>query len=512
MPSFREAALSTLHQGHGCRIDAALQYIVQERVEFSDAKLVLRLFESAQDSALRLAALIWLSKHKLYNHELSDMTGFAPDTLATIPDRPPKVTLFPVVEPSGRASIAKAIVYILPSVKLKAIALTGQGSSECDHLSNLSGKSCLIGFDTAIEGSSWQLAAMAALLDKGEDPRANIAFSGIVQPNGQITRAEGLPEKAACCKAQGLRLIYRVANCSTLSKWLNGEIIPLPLVQYCGSPNELKRWQNLIETKVQEIYEWFSYADLEDWYGIPSDDLAIYSTEGLRFEQAYWQNYLQTKVRGHFDNLEDKLSPKRALWFYAGQIGSLQFGIGAIFGFKRAIEILQLDFSNSTYKPVFTLHGQNNARELKNVSCSMEECQKVTGKLEVNSPESRELALILYLGSHVLEGDVTEYCKEHLKLDNFLIIQAKHKQGVLDVNANWLPWAQEINSILNHARRGHSWRRIHLFQTAPTALCMALGIAIGHFLPIDIYHYQYNAEHPKYRKVYSLDTILESRT
>jgi len=51
----------------------------------------------------------------------------------------------------------------------------------------------------------------------------------------------------------------------------------------------------------------------------------------------------------------------------------------------------------------------------------------------------------------------------------------------METSQNWLPYLQEINSALNTARQEYHWERIHLFQTAPTALCMALGIAVGHF-------------------------------
>jgi hypothetical protein len=36
--------------------------------------------------------------------------------------------------------------------------------------------------------------------------------------------------------------------------------------------------------------------------------------------------------------------PKKVLWFYSGQISTLQIGIGALFGFKRAVSILQWNF------------------------------------------------------------------------------------------------------------------------------------------------------------------------
>jgi len=263
-----------------------------------------------------------------------------------------------------------------------------------------------------------------------------------------------------------------------------------------------------MEQKVQEKFSWFSYELLEDFYGITNSDLAIFGNGILPFEANAWQKLLQEQVKDRFKLLEDKVMPKKVLWFYAGQISTLQLGIGALFGFKRAVSILQMEFSNTTYHEVFTLYGKENARQLKNVSVKKEDYQYIQSELLINEPHKNELGFIIYLGSHNPIGEAKAYCKKQLQINNFLIIQARENQGVMETSQNWLPYVQEINSALNTARQEYHWERIHLFQTAPTALCIALGIAVGHFLPVDVYHYQFNAEEPKYRCMFSLDKML----
>lgn len=120
--------------------------------------------------------------------------------------------------------------------------------------------------------------------------------------------------------------------------------------------------------------------------------------------------------------------PKKVLWFYAGQISTLQLGIGALFGFKRAVSILQMEFSNTTYHEVFTLYGKENARQLKNVSVK-EDYQYIQSELLINEPHKNELGFIIYLGSHNPIGEAKAYCKKQLQINNFLIIQARKSGG-----------------------------------------------------------------------------------
>ncbi|MEF3693877.1 MAG: SAVED domain-containing protein [Candidatus Cloacimonadota bacterium] len=469
---------------------------------------MLKLFECSQNSNLRLASLIWLTKHELYLDELCELTGFSPEALAEVPATHPKTVFFPVVMSSGQASIAKAYVYILPSNYSRAIALTGHNIASCNHLSHLSSKNCVIAFDQSIEGNSWQLAALAALIDNGRYPITGLAFSGIVHADGRITSASDLQVKASCCKAEGLSFISRIETVSALSNWLNSDTIPLPVAQLQGNKRDLELVQDKLESKVKERYPWFSFNALEDMYSSPREDLAIYGEGNLEFDPRSWQQLLASKARKLFDALEYKVRPRKPHWYYTGQISALQLGIGAVFGFKRAISILQLDFSNSDYTEVFTLYGKNNARELKNVSIRADECKQVEGQLQISNPNNRELGMILFLGSHNPIGEAKEFCISDLNVNNFLIIKARANQGVLQTDENWLLLVQEINALLNMAREEHSWRRIHLFVTAPTALCMALGIAIGHFLPVELYHYQYDAPGLKYKAMYAMDKAL----
>ena len=504
MPKFNETADKYLKSGSAEAELIILQYIQQDRVSEDDEEWVYNLLEKANNPYIKLNALLWLSAKRKYLTQLSKLWGISENELKSLSQQQPKIGLFPAVDSRKNAFLAKVFVYKLKSEEPIALAILGDKIENFSYLAQLGKQNCLIGFNKNIQGNSWQLAVLATLLVKDEKIISKIAYSGIVLPSGEIITAEEIEYKKRCCQ----NLVHRIKKIEQLDAWLNTETIPLPVIQYQGEENELKRWQKAMEQKVQEKFSWFSYELLEDFYGITNSDLAIFGNGILPFEANAWQKLLKEQVKDKFKLLEDKVMPKKVLWFYAGQISTLQLGIGALFGFKRAVSILQMEFSNTTYHEVFILYGKENARQLKNVSVKKEDYQYIQSELLINEPHKNELGFIIYLGSHNPIGEAKAYCQKQLQINNFLIIQARENQGVMETSQNWLPYLQEINSALNTARQEYHWERIHLFQTAPTALCMALGIAVGHFLPVDVYHYQFNAEEPKYRCVFSLDKML----
>lgn len=505
MPKFGATADKYLKNNSSDAENIILQYIQQDRVPEEDELWVYNLLEKAKNPYIKLNSLLWLSAKEKYLEQVSKLLEISEPEINSLSQQQPKIGLFPVVNSQKNAFLAKAFIYKLEGSEPKAIAILGDKFENFGYLAKLGKQNCIIGFDENITGNSWQLAVLATLLAKEENLIAKIAFSGIVLYNGEITEAEEIEAKKRCRS----HLVYRVKNCDQLDAWLNTKTIPVPVIQYQGEENEFKRWQKALEQKVQENFSWFSYELLEDFYGITTNDLAIFGNGTLPFDANAWQKLLKEQVKDKFNFLEDKVMPNKVLWFYTGQISTLQLGIGALFGFKRAVSILQMEFSHTTYREVFTLYGKDNARQLKNVSFKKEDFQYIQSELIINDNQKNELGFIIYLGSHNPIGEAKAFCQNNLQVNNFLIIKAKQNQGVMETSQNWLPFVQEINSALNAAREEYHWQRIHLFQTAPIALCMALGIAFGHFMPIDVYHYQFNASEPKYLCMFSLDKIFE---
>ena len=89
-----------------------------------------------------------------------------------------------------------------------------------------------------------------------------------------------------------------------------------------------------------------------------------------------------------------------------------------------------------------------------------------------------------------------------------LFVQLKKGQGQITFESDWLRIVQETNSLLNHLKQLYHWNRTHIFQTSPNAICMALGIALGHFVPATVYHYQPQSSTTSYQGMYELEKSL----
>lgn len=507
MPEFSVLATNSLKAGSIESSSAARQFLLQDDLGIEEQDCVFELVEKAWHPALQLLALLWLIKKQCMNQELSDLLGFDKAVLQDIQHISPLEAFFPAVGDGQSASLKRVIIYPLPSEKLKAVCLRGASIHSFDHLASLTGMSGIIALDEPTNGNSWQMASIAAMTNKMKFC-SKYAFSGIVSANGEIRMAQALQRKKAICEEKDLRLIYRVKHVSHLESWLNQDLVPLPLLNYFGSESEQMRCMDSMERCIQESKAWFSFAALEDFYGIKPQDMILGDVELLSFEPKLWQDFLCETAKKRIENLRNNLGSRGIVWFLAGQISSLQFGIGSIIGFKQGVSILQLDFSSSKYKQVITLYGKKNARELKNVSRRIDGCKKIKVSIEINDSDSMNLSMILYLGSHNPIGEAKAYSRMHLGVDNFVIIEARDMQGVMNLEEDWLEWVQEINSAFNELRGKYHWQKIHLFQTAPTALCMALGIAFGHFLPIEIYHYQFGAKDIRYKGMYAMERCI----
>ncbi|MFA7224603.1 MAG: hypothetical protein WC094_07555, partial [Candidatus Cloacimonas sp.] len=279
MPRFRDRVDNYLKNSSSEAENIILQYIQQDRVPQEDEQWVYTLLEKAKNPNMKLNSLMWLSAKGKYLEQVSKLLETSETEINSLSQQQPKIGIFPVVDNSGNALLARAFIYQLESSEPKAIAILGDKFENYSYLAKLGKQNCIIGFDKNITGNSWQLAVLATLLSKKDTLFANLAFSGIVLPNGEIIKADEIEAKKRCCP----HLVYRVKNCDQLDAWLNIETIPIPIIQYQGEENELIRWQKALEQKVQENFSWFSYELLEDFYGITTNNLAIFGNGILPF-------------------------------------------------------------------------------------------------------------------------------------------------------------------------------------------------------------------------------------
>lgn len=484
-----------------------LEWLVHHRLEPDELDLALALMMRSASKRFRLLAFLALRASGHDCPAFREAFGLGLDQYRLLMSAPVRKACFPIANPLGGFDLAESVCVLLPGALSPTICLSPDGVGGAKVLSALVGSGFLIGFTRDFSGESWMLSAAAALLGNGEAILDRLAFSGRIDPQGCILPCGELSPKAACAKKHGKRLLTsELADLQALSWWLQTDRIPVPVVQVTGDENVTLRWLQDMEAAVRADHPCFTLQLLERFYGLDPCDLAIYGGTELEFDPKVWHSTL--KLAGEvFARIDKALAPAKSVVWYAGKISSLQFGIGAVFGFKRPVCICQLDFQAQVYRPVIRLDGDVNPRILKNVGIPLDKFGNIEYKYEPNDA-CRELALVLYLGSHNPLEAVRSYLKEKEISASLLFVSLRESQGDVNILADWLPLVREINALVNHLKSSCHWDRIHLFQTAPTAACLALGIAFGHFMPVSVYHFQSEAEVKKtYKEMYRLDDL-----
>ncbi len=192
-----------------------------------------------------------------------------------------------------------------------------------------------------------------------------------------------------------------------------------------------------------------------------------------------WLEFIQN-VGFDFNRL-DRIFPGRAVYHIGIKGPSVAaLGIGAGFGTKRSMVAYQ--FMGGGYHPVSDL--SENVRELK-ARKSLDELRDV--EFELKDGDDR-LLIELWFASH--EPDA----HNRPEFADFTILKVKGSAGgnLLSLDAGGQDWkyiANEIFNIVEHHIKARNYREIHLVISMPGMLAFLLGMAIGHFEPIQVHNY-----------------------
>ncbi len=495
-----------LHGGDPEAEGMVLSLLNQQMVDDNEHHILVTLMTDARSNRIKLYTLLLVLHNCIMDAEILDYLSIDRNAFRHLCRTPGRIGSFLIVNEAGDGRIAEVFLAEFPSREPRCVCLDAQHIKEGMILSELTGKSFVIGFSEDFGGDSWMLSGMAALSVTHQNRIRKLAFTGGINPIGRIRNGDSIEDKIRICRGAGKRLIYDLAETAELEYWLQAEQIPVPIIQMVGEIGKRDLWLGKMESLIKKRFPYFSIDRLEHFFGLDRDLLCFHQTQAMKFDPGEWQTYLTQTVKDRFDRIEGSLHPVKPLFWYAGMISSLQFGVGVLFGFKRPIAVCHLDFTLQQYHEVIRLYGETDARSLKNVSIKPEEFRYIEyQKMELDRG-SEEVALIIYLGSHNPISDVQHYCTSRLGLRACLIVRAQRSQGQIGVDDDWLRIVQEINSLLNLMKQEYHWTRIHLFQTAPTAICLALGMAIGHFVPVRVYHYQVSKDE-YYRAMFDLDVL-----
>lgn len=478
------------------------------RLTFTGDQMLLEISDLAQNARhadVRLLSFLVLRKSIDAAEKISHIFKLELDICDQLVSNETRVVRFPAIGAGGGSCIAEALVIkFAGSPEHEPLCLDRKHFHDAKKIARALGCCFFVAFNQDFEGNSWMCAVAAALLSKDQTSLDRYLFSGILSDNGKIQAPANLEDKKICAESLQKRLISSsVSSVQELEFWLNANEIPVPFIQFSGKKEHLDLWYDKMEAAIKKDFPFYSLHALEEWFGLKIENLTLYQEGSIRFDQDSWREILKTAY-DKFDQIEFALHPKKAILWYAGKVSSLQFGLGVCYGFKRPVCICQYDSNSQEYEMMLRLYGKQHPRILKNVSIKPQETKYLNYELNI-TPGSDDLKLIIYLGSHNLKQDVREY--EVGSVCDELVIHLKEDQGFISFEQDWVLISQEINSLLNHIKNQHSWKRVHVFQSAPTAICFALGIALGHFLPYYIYHYQPEDGFGSYKMVYRLDIV-----
>lgn len=473
----------------------------------ADIPFVIRLINEAPHAGVRCFAWLYLRLLTSRGLDAMDVLNLEPEHLKEALSTDYRQARFPLAGNNGAATVAELFVFPFQSAVPTAIALYDPALQSAQVLAELCGQSFVIVFTEDFCGESWMCAALAALIVTDPLRLGKIAFTGEVLPSGKIISGRNLISKRGAAAEFGLSLISSIKSKAELDFWLNGPELPLPVIQCNGEPAKARLWLKKMETAIVRTFPFFSLQILWELGSINTEDLMIFREGELPFDPDAWQEFLETQVCGRFDSLEKRFTGYHPVFWYAGMISSLQFGIGVIFGFKRPICICHWEPSSQSYIPVIQLRGEADARYLKNVQVPQSEYHHIDWELMDVKDEQDYLTLIIYLGSHNPIKAAQRHARQEYSAQGSLVIRLKESQGHISIEDNWLEIAREINSLINQLKGKYYWSKMLVYQTAPAAICMALGIAFGHFFGALIHHYQPGKD-SDYLAVYDLKDLF----
>lgn len=483
-----------------------LSHLNSNRISDEEWPLIPELLAKSPSEKLRCYAWLSLRANVKPSEELCSVLGLEMEQLMTLFACEIRRAFFPVVNSAGGSRLAELLIFTFDNPEPRAIAFGAWYSEKSGLLATLTGKSFLVVFSEDFEGDSWMCAAAAALIRRSNDLLSKLCFSGEVTAAGQINAAGLVEAKKLCCLNNAKRLVTAVDSLPALEFWLSAEALPIPVIQCNGSNEKRSAWLAKLELAIKKEYPWFSLNALWELTGLASDRLFIGEENELPFDPKYWQGFLGRV--NNFDLIDQAVSPRKVVFWYASMISSLQFGIGARFGFKRPVCICHWDSGGQEYIPVIKLYGGVNARVLKKVYLDPLELTQISYEAYIPRRDVKDLALVLYFGSHNPRQEAISHMREISDDLGILFVQLKKGQGQITFESDWLRIVQETNSLLNHLKQLYHWNRTHIFQTSPNAICMALGIALGHFVPATVYHYQPQSSTTSYQGMYELEKSL----
>ena len=402
-----------------------------------------------------------------------------------------KEVYFPIynVDNEDESILAKALVVPLSS---KTFSLnTFVKSESLDTIKIATNQNFFVMFDNQFSGESYKLAVVTGIIAKNKDILENVAFTGNITSDGLIIPVKYLDKKKKIAQKEGKTLITPedIETIDELHFWLNPEHMPVIFI-HSNKPDLASQSLKQIEDAIKkdERFKHFKIENLKKFYQLQDEDMYLI-TPSVDFSSKEELVNILSMFKEKIKNLLSlkgiiKDQHKVILNISAG-ISTLALYFGVVLGNRQATIIYH--FQDGAYHKVIDL-SENSRKikqkksEFKEISVDKDmECAESISKSSGSSCDP--LLIIIYLASHNPIDQGLKY-KEQIKAKGHLIIKSKDNQGNLPIG-DWSNIVSEIYTAIDDNKQSEN----HLIFSAPVPIILALGMALGYFLPIRVHHY-----------------------
>jgi len=373
---------------------------------------------------------------------------------------------FPVV--GGKRELIRAVAF-----KSSRTMTNKKDASLFEVESFLNSKVAVFFEETEFVGSSFQAPLAYALYGQGFPQ--SLLLSGSLNPNGDF-EAERAEEKRKIALKNARFLVWK-GNVKELHSLFSKELVNLPLFIALGEREKNRKSLELLK----ETYSLDCVKGI-DWERliIPLPE-RLPAGDWLPFVRATREVFLELLYFPSSLSLHIALKTPSALAFGSG------IALGAV---KLKVAIYHYEGGN--YHRVINL--LDSPRKIKKRVRELE-------LLNIKSEErGKDVAVVaLQIASHETEGKGRQLAEE-LGAD-FFYIEAVDK-GALPLKG-WEKLVAEAYEALNRIYSTKNYKEINLLMSVPVPVAFALGMAVGSYWPIKVWHF--------FKELNGYSPVLEAR-
>lgn len=413
-----------------------------------------------------------------YN-QIAQKSGLPKDLVEYIFNTKPIKVYFPAVNNQTAEIITAYIIKLpveTPNNSFNQIEGLTDIKAYIKTLQNKNFQDFFVFFDKNFSGQSYQLAVTVGLLAEQKNLE-KYSFTGMINIRGETVLVDNLKQKKEISKQKGLKLISSdiFKTVDEVLQFLNTKNIDIPFIILNKDAQEIeKSLQELTENINQRL---FNYLKI---YEIDQKDIYV-ETQNLPPNKEFWKqklDELSSKIKKLHKNID-----KQITIHITNGVSTFGFLAGCILGSKHPFVLYHFIPAENRYISVVNLTG-NNIRNNKKIKDDILQNSKYID-IEINLTKPCKVAnLIIYTASHNPLADVLNFSP-----NDYIYIKDKQFQGKIPTDFDWSEYISEIYSAINVLKEKYLISKFNLFLSVPSAMAMGLGMAVGHFMDIDVYSY-----------------------